>query len=112
MISRAAIAAEAPASVEDGAVWQEEAGRVVVPWDGDGSHLSEGLGSWVPELRDQLWGLICETDSVVLTAGDEDFSVGKDKAVMEGTGISHRIYPCYFWSGIGIADGNYVRVGC
>ena len=46
-----------------------------------GGHLCECLRGGVPHFRDELWGLVGETDGVVLAAGDENFSIGENKAV-------------------------------
>ena len=112
MIGSTAIAAEPAASVEDCAVWEEKACGVVGSRDGEGRHLGEGLGGWVPELGDQLRGLVCESDGVVLAACDEDLAVRHDDAVMEGAGEGHGVYGFDWGVGVGLAEGDYVGVGC
>jgi len=63
---------------------------VVIAGDRYRSHLSKCLGSRVPELGDKLRRLICEADGVVLAACDEDLTIGKNDAVVEGAWVAHR----------------------
>ena len=106
-----AVAAEAAAAVEDRCVGEEEAGGVVVAWDGEGGHLGEGLGGGVEEFGDELWGLVGEADGEVLAAGDEDLAVGEDDAVVEGTREGHGRKGGYGWGDVGVGEGYDVCVG-
>lgn len=111
VVGGAPVAAEATPAVVDGGVGQEEACGVVVAWDGDRGHLGECLGCGVPHLGDELWGLVGEADGVVLAAGDEDFSVGENEAIVECAREGHGVDGGDLRHGIGIRDGDYVGVG-
>ena len=103
MVRRAAIATEASTTVEHGRIRHEDAGGVVVAGDGDGRHLREGLRVGIPHLGDELGSLICKAHGEVLAAGDENFPIGQDDAVVEGPFVGHVIYRGYVRRGVRVS---------
>ena len=79
---------------------------MVIARDRYRSHLSECFGSRVPELGDKLRRLIREADGVVLAACDEDLTIGKNDAVVEGAWVAHRRQGGYGGERRGVADGD------
>ncbi len=102
--------AEAAATLSDGAVREEDGGRVVSAGDGHGGELFEGIGGGVEEFRSKLGGVVAERVGVDLAASDEDGAVGEDDAVGEGALVGHVGYGLYRWGGGGRADGDDVGV--
>lgn len=97
-----ACAAETTTSVHYSSIWKKHTSGMIVSRDRYWGHLSELLSGGIPKLRDQLRGLIREAHSIVLAAGDEDLTIRKDYAVVEGARISH---------GIDVDNGGFGRWG-
>ena len=84
---------------------------MIISWDGYRGHLSEGLGFWIPEFRNQLRCLVSEANGVMLPSSDENLTVGKDDAIMKSAWIGHRVDRSDFGCSIRVGYSDDVSIG-
>ena len=73
--------------------------------------MSELLGLRVPELWDELRGVIGKSNSIELAPSDQNLAIGKNDAVVKGSRKCHGANDVDSWGGVWFVDGDDMGIG-